>query len=43
LYPNEREKEHMWIWVGEEMGRSWEELGEGESPSEYILLKVYFK
>jgi hypothetical protein len=30
LYSNEREKGNLWIRVGREVGRIWEEMGEGK-------------
>lgn len=30
LFSGEREQERVWIWVGKEVGRIWEDLGEGK-------------
>lgn len=44
LYSSDREKERVWIWVGGEVERSWEELGRGHQNQNIPYeTKLYFQ
>lgn len=42
LYSNERKKERIWIWVGGEVRKTWEELGEGNCNQNTLYEKHLF-
>lgn len=44
LYSSDRRKERVWIWVGGEVERSWEELGRGhQNQNRPYETKLYFQ